>query len=217
MKVLKAFCVIVALVLQVGAEPVVQLSTGLIRGSTTNSGVSRFLGVPYAEPPLRWRSPKAKVSWSGVRDAFKSGPKCPQMDSFYKNIRSDGTSEDCLFLDVYAPASFNSSSNCLPVMLFIHGGCYQTGSAEDCDGSSWAERGLAVSVNIQCTCQQYSCIFQQQTDSQFQHQTDSTSSAFLAANPCESEPVMDQQEISASRINALLWRGINKHPQYVSV
>ncbi len=90
-----------------------------------------------------------KAPWRGIRDALKSGDECPQMDSLYRKVEKDGTSEDCLFLDVYAPSTLSATRQCLPVMLFIHGGCFQTGAASGYDGSSWAARGLAVSVNIQ--------------------------------------------------------------------
>src|SRR6267154_3990579 len=63
-----------------GANPIVRIDGGLIRGASA-TGVNSFLGLPYAAPPtgkLRWRPPRPPASWSGVRDATQFGPSCPQ-------------------------------------------------------------------------------------------------------------------------------------------
>ena len=63
-----------------GANPVVRIDDGLVRGADV-AGVNTFLGLPYAAPPtgnLRWRAPQPAAAWSGVRDATQFGPSCPQ-------------------------------------------------------------------------------------------------------------------------------------------
>ena len=63
-----------------GANPIVRIDGGLIRGASA-TGVNSFLGLPYAAPPtgkLRWRPPQPASSWSGVRDATQFGASCPQ-------------------------------------------------------------------------------------------------------------------------------------------
>src|SRR5579859_8094941 len=87
-----------------GANPVVRINDGLVRG-TTAGPVDEFLGLPYAAPPtgsLRWRPPAPAASWAGVRDATQFGPSCPQQPSPF--APPGPMSEDCLYLNVYAPA-----------------------------------------------------------------------------------------------------------------
>ena len=63
-----------------GANPIVRIDDGVVRGTTAGT-VDEFLGLPYAAPPtgnLRWRPPAPPASWKGVRDATQFGPSCPQ-------------------------------------------------------------------------------------------------------------------------------------------
>src|SRR5579875_4208087 len=88
-------------------HPVASTATGRVRGRTVG-GTDEFLGIPYAAPPvgpLRWQPPQPAAPWSGVREATAFGPACPQ-----PAIRAFGNipgpqSEDCLYLNVWAPAS----------------------------------------------------------------------------------------------------------------
>ncbi len=87
------------------AAPIVDTPDGALKG-VAGGATLRFLGVPYARPPLgdlRWRSPRPIAPWAGTRDADHSGPACPQTASDLP----PGTvvSEDCLYLDVVAPAA----------------------------------------------------------------------------------------------------------------
>src|SRR5438309_10954730 len=82
---------------------------GKVLGKTTNDGkVKAFLGLPYAAPPvgdLRWKAPQPPAKWKGERDATKFGAHCAQGRVFDDMVFQDaGPSEDCLFLNVYAPA-----------------------------------------------------------------------------------------------------------------
>jgi para-nitrobenzyl esterase len=113
----------------------VKTEQGKAHGKTINDGkVKAFLGLPYAAPPvgeLRWKAPQPPAKWKGVRDATKFGAHCAQVHVFDDMIFQDGAnSEDCLFLNVYAPADAKAKSK-LPVMFWIHGGGYSGGSASE--------------------------------------------------------------------------------------
>jgi para-nitrobenzyl esterase len=113
----------------------VKTAQGKAQGKTINSGkVKAFLGLPYAAAPvgeLRWRAPEPPAQWKGMRDASKYGARCAQGHVYDDMIFQDsGESEDCLFLNVFAPAEASAKSK-LPVMFWIHGGGYSAGSASE--------------------------------------------------------------------------------------
>jgi para-nitrobenzyl esterase len=119
---------------------VVRTRAGVIRG-TARGNVLRFLGVPYAAPPvgpLRWRPPQPVRPWRGVRSAQHSGPPCVQLP------RVPHASEDCLYLDVTVPAGPGRK----PVMVFLHGGGLTTGSGSSYNPSLMAARGDVIVVTI---------------------------------------------------------------------
>jgi para-nitrobenzyl esterase len=117
------------------ASLTVKTEQGVVRGKTINGGqVKAFLGLPYAAPPvgaLRWRVPQPPAKWEGERDATKFGAHCAQNRIWNDmTFQDSGPSEDCLFLNVYAPAV--SNANCkLPVMFWIHGGGYAAGASSE--------------------------------------------------------------------------------------
>jgi para-nitrobenzyl esterase len=113
----------------------VKTTQGKIHGKTINDGkVRAYLGLPYAAPPvgdLRWKPPQPPAKWKGTRDATNFGAHCAQNPVFADMIFQDnGGSEDCLYLNVYVPATAKSKSK-LPVMFWIHGGGYSGGSADE--------------------------------------------------------------------------------------
>jgi para-nitrobenzyl esterase len=113
----------------------VKTEQGKAKGKTINDGkVNAFLGLPYAAPPvgdLRWKAPEPPAKWKGERDATKFGAHCAQNHVFDDMVFQDaGPSEDCLFLNVYAPADATSKSK-LPVMFWIHGGGYSGGGSNE--------------------------------------------------------------------------------------
>ena len=120
----------------VHADPLtVKTEQGKVHGKTINDGkVKAFLGLPYAAPPvgdLRWKAPEPPAKWKGERDATNYGAHCAQAHVFDDMVFQDsGPSEDCLYLNVYAPADANGKSK-LPVMFWIHGGGYSGGSASE--------------------------------------------------------------------------------------
>ncbi|HEX5229065.1 MAG TPA: carboxylesterase family protein, partial [Bryobacteraceae bacterium] len=119
----------------------VQIDTGTISGASTGSPeVQVFKGIPYAAPPvgdLRWRAPKPAARWEGTRKGDEFGPVCMQGGN-------QKMSEDCLYLNVWTGAK--SASEKLPVMVWIYGGGYYTGSGSQpmYDGEALAKKGAVV-------------------------------------------------------------------------
>ncbi|XP_063243003.1 juvenile hormone esterase-like isoform X2 [Bacillus rossius redtenbacheri] len=112
----------------------VKVSQGYLLGKKVTSektgGVFySFLGIPYAQPPvgdLRFKAPAAAESWTGVRNATFYRSICPQLADVGSVAQG---SEDCLYLNVYTPQLPSSSKvNLLPVMVWIHGGGFTSGS-----------------------------------------------------------------------------------------
>ncbi len=118
------------------ADPLtVKTQQGKIHGKSLNDAkVRAFLGMPYAAPPvgdLRWKAPQPPAKWKGVRDATKYGARCVQGNAFDDMVFQDaGENEDCLYLNVFAPADAKAKAG-LPVMFWIHGGGYRGGSASE--------------------------------------------------------------------------------------
>jgi para-nitrobenzyl esterase len=113
----------------------VKTEQGKAHGKTINDGkVRAFLGLPYAAAPvgdLRWKTPQPPLKWKGERDATAFGARCAQNHVFDDMVFMDsGPSEDCLFLNVYAPAGAKGNSK-LPVMFWIHGGGYEAGASSE--------------------------------------------------------------------------------------
>jgi para-nitrobenzyl esterase len=131
-----SFALILGLSVSLHAESLTVTTTqGKVHGKTINDGkVKAFLGLPYAAPPvgdMRWKAPAAPAKWSGERDATKFGAHCAQNAVFADMVFQDGgDSEDCLFLNVYAPADATAKSQ-LPVMFWIHGGGFAGGASSE--------------------------------------------------------------------------------------
>jgi para-nitrobenzyl esterase len=135
--------------------PVVGLDSGAAAGESAGL-VSVFRGIPYAAAPvgaLRWRPPQRAVRWTGVRQATRFGPACPQAgapgvtDITRYGGAPEPTSEDCLTLNVWAPAGPPRHA---PVMVWFHGGSGRmgAGSLSYYDGSAFARDGVVlVTVN----------------------------------------------------------------------
>lgn len=126
----------------------VTTGSGTLRGTPSGAAV-RYLGIPYAAPPLgerRWAPPAAVEPWEGVRPAEAHGPRCPQPPGQPGTPGETPASaeEDCLFLDVTVPAGTPAGAD-LPVMVWFHGGGLRTGAGGDYDATTLAaEQGIAV-------------------------------------------------------------------------
>ncbi|PHH92114.1 hypothetical protein CDD83_8877 [Cordyceps sp. RAO-2017] len=127
----------------------VEVEAGRLAGSASAS-VSRFFGIPFAAPPIRFNAPEPARAWEGVYDATKHKPACVQKFSYPEDRRNRsmqwfntppppaGESEDCLYLDIYAPAG--AAPGCKAVMFWLFGGGFSfgSGSLPQYDGSSFA-------------------------------------------------------------------------------
>ena len=133
---------------------VVETVYGRVRGAFVEDGaVVAFKGIPYAAPPvgaLRWQLPAPPVPWEGEREATEVGTACHQavVDEGFYAQEPFAQSEDCLFLNVWAPAGEADAGH--PVMVWIHGGGFILGSANlpGYDGEALARAGVVlVSIN----------------------------------------------------------------------
>ena len=133
--------------------PRAAVSSGVLEGELDGaSGVRSFKGIPYARPPvggLRWKAPQPPASWQGVRPARQFGPRAMQRPVFSDMVfRSNGVSEDCLYLNVWTPAPVKGKK--LPVLVYFYGGGFTAGDGSEprYDGASMARQGVvAVTVN----------------------------------------------------------------------
>ncbi len=116
-------------------------------------GIRVFRGVPYALPPTgerRFAPPQPPAPWSGNRDATQFAAACPQheaRDAFVWSRGDFAASEDCLYLNIWAPAHTSAPR---PVMVWFHGGAHTSGyaHAKIFDGTELAARGVVlVTVN----------------------------------------------------------------------
>ena len=124
-------------------EPVVTIDTGALRGARSGN-IDVFRHVPFAAPPvgdLRWRAPQLPAAWTGVREARRIGPRCPQQHRAATDAPGP-ISEDCLYLNLWVPRGATR----LPVMVWIHGGAYVGGSGtmKLYDGKALAGRGVVI-------------------------------------------------------------------------
>ena len=134
------------------AAPQARTVNGTVAGVVLPSGVHAFRGLPFAAPPVRenrWRPPQPAHNWQGVRQADRFADQCMQARVFGDMMfRNAGISEDCLYLNVWAPAPTAAarSSAGLPVLVYFYGGGFIAGDGSEprYDGESMAKRGIVV-------------------------------------------------------------------------
>lgn len=124
----------------------VRVDSGTLSGMTAD-GVASFKGIPYAAPPVgeqRWAAPAPVAPWSAPRDATRFGADCMQNPVPGDVSRGAPMAEDCLFLNLWTPRPAAGAK--LPVMVWIHGGGFATGSGaiDVTDGAQLARRGVVV-------------------------------------------------------------------------
>jgi len=138
------------------SDVVVETVPGRVRGRSVH-GVARFLGVPFAAPPvgpLRFAAPAPAVAWAGVRDATAPGPNAPQPTRAIPGIdlqpiigrgwrRSGADPDDYLTVDVWTPDPAGAG---LPVLVFVHGGAFIAGEpgSPTYDGTALARAGVVL-------------------------------------------------------------------------
>jgi para-nitrobenzyl esterase len=112
--------------------------------------VTKFLGIPYAEPPvgnLRWQPPRDRAPWSSVLKATEFAPICALVTTLGVFSGAPNNNEDCLYLNVFTP-DLNPSAR-LPVIVWIHGGGNVDGETPGYDGSKLASQGRTVVVTME--------------------------------------------------------------------
>ncbi len=124
----------------------IQTESGPILGDVTPDGVRHWKGIPYAAPPLgdlRFRDPVPPKAWTEQRPCreFSDAAAQPEPRSYQ---RIGPRSEDCLYLNVYAPETPEDPD--LPVMFWIHGGGFTSGTAmtDSYDGTALSRKGVIV-------------------------------------------------------------------------
>ena len=122
---------------------------GIIEGNyNTHTGIQTYFGVPFAKPPvgeLRWKAPQPLDNWKGVKKTKSFGPR-PMQTMVFGDMksRSEGVSEDCLYLNIWTPTTRNMKN--LPVLVYFYGGGNVAGDASEYryDGESMAKKGMVV-------------------------------------------------------------------------
>ena len=136
--------------------PQVNTKLGTLSGEKIGT-IQRFLGIPFAQPPvgdLRWKAPQPVSPWQGVKSCVAYGPSPMQAEpkpfQFWSEeflIPKSPISEDCLYLNVWSDTQTKSPK---PVLVYIYGGGFRSGGAA-CpiyDGASTASKGVVfVSIN----------------------------------------------------------------------
>jgi para-nitrobenzyl esterase len=126
----------------------VRTANGTVEGVALPTGIALFKGIPFAAPPigeLRWKPPQPAAHWQGVRAATRFGPQCMQARVFADMVfRNEGTSEDCLYLNVWSPSP--AEGRRLPVLVYMYGGGLRAGDGSEprYDGENLARHGLVV-------------------------------------------------------------------------
>jgi para-nitrobenzyl esterase len=129
----------------------VKINAGIVEGIKESSGIISFKGIPFAAPPVgerRWKAPQPIESWQGVKATKQFGPRGMQPPLFSDMVfRSNGMSEDCLYLNVWTPALRPGEK--LPVLVYFYGGGFVTGDGSEgrYDGESMAKQGI-VSLTV---------------------------------------------------------------------
>ncbi len=158
-------------------QPIIEIQSGKIQGKwTAKNKIAAFKGIPYAAPPVgefRWKAPQSVESWEGIKQTTKFSDFAWQQQtamftfletlidgqgwnkirtfsikSLLKYAPRPKQSEDCLYLNVKTPSLDKTAK--LPVMVWIHGGDHQDGSAAEIfyDGNAIPEKGVVfVSIN----------------------------------------------------------------------
>lgn len=127
----------------------ITISSGIVEGEfDIKTNIQSFKGIPFAQPPvgdLRWKAPQPVTSWNSVKQTKKFGPRAIQSNVFGDmGFRSDGMSEDCLYLNVWSPAK--SADEKLPVLVYFYGGGFAAGDGSESryDGENMAKKGIVT-------------------------------------------------------------------------
>ena len=133
---------------EIRGDPVA-IESGSLAGTELASGVRAYLGVPFAAPPvreLRWRPPQPVTPWQGTYHADRTAPECIQTlraHDINHYFGEEATSEDCLYLNIWAPPR-DAAAQAAPVVVWIYGGGFTIGSASmaNYSGEQLATKGV---------------------------------------------------------------------------
>ena len=137
-----------------------QTTSGEVIGFAEDNGSHAWLGIPYAEAPLgelRWKAPQPALNWSGIWPALEISPVCTQFAGLLSDVPKEQYGqpigcEDCLFLNMWAPAfapgHLPEGTDRLPVMLWIHGGGNTIGHGGQYSGKILAEKYHVIVINF---------------------------------------------------------------------
>jgi carboxylesterase type B len=140
----RLFALFLYLAVASAVQPLVNLGYTQYQGTPIPAGITQWLGMRYAAPPvgnLRFKGPEDPPFNTTIQDASNHGLICIPTASTYN---SNKTSEDCLFVDVYAPSDASSWSR-LPVYVFIQGGGFNSNANPNFNGTGLI---LASDMNI---------------------------------------------------------------------
>ena len=141
--------------LKIAAETKRTIASGEVVGFKSENGAHVWRGVPYAADTSgenRWRAPRPVAPWAGTREVISFAPACPQIATPFTpvegfvNGRVEG-SEDCLAMDIYAPA--DAAGKNLPVMVWIHGGSNVSGTSQLYVGDQLAINEDVIVASVQ--------------------------------------------------------------------
>ncbi|GJE92625.1 carotenoid ester lipase precursor [Phanerochaete sordida] len=156
------------------SAPSVTLDHGTFAGSVDGLA-NRFLGIPFAEPPvgdLRLRLPVPNAAYTGAHDASAFGPACPQqatvpqfppgiesnVTEFFDSIAISDFAEDCLTLNVWTPADVPKGTK-LPVVVWIYGGGFEFGGTSTYNGSAIVSRSVEMNTPVVYVSMNYRSLF----------------------------------------------------------
>jgi para-nitrobenzyl esterase len=127
----------------------ITITNGIIEGEfDIKTNIQSFKGIPFAQAPidnLRWKAPQPIANWNGIKQTKKFGPRGIQSNVFGDmGFRSDGMSEDCLYLNVWSPTI--STNDKLPVLVYFYGGGFAAGDGSESryDGENMATKGIVT-------------------------------------------------------------------------
>ncbi|MBU4317957.1 MAG: carboxylesterase/lipase family protein [Proteobacteria bacterium] len=131
-------------------ETIASTQYGQIRGYVRDSGIHVFKGIPYGTDTggkNRFLAPEPPEPWTGIKDTLEYGPACPQPPMSFDSI-NEYMSEDCLKLNIWTSSLDRAAKR--PVMVWLHGGGFTSGSARTAltDGSNLARTGDVVVVSL---------------------------------------------------------------------
>ncbi|TDL14964.1 carotenoid ester lipase precursor [Rickenella mellea] len=129
------------------AAPTVSLPYGKFQG-LTSAKITSYLGIPFARPPvgnLRFAPPQPPLAFKGIRNATSFGSACPQQNFTLPGLPGPETagSEDCLFLNVFAPSSI-APGRLLPVVFWLYGGGFEDGDSATNPGDTIVNRSISL-------------------------------------------------------------------------